>query len=755
MTRRGWTLPVLLALSLGALLLTLRSIDRAPAEVVPASDRAAFSAERAYAQLTALIRENRPHPAGSAANRVVEERIVARLRQLGYQPEVQAGLKCSTLASGCSAVRNIVAVRAGRGHGEAVMLTAHYDSVPGSAAAADDGAGVAALLEMAGLLSQRVPSLHDIVFLFADAEESGLRGAMLFADAHPLMARVGLVINLEARGVSGPSAMFETSPNNAALVGLYAAAVARPVANSLLYEVYRRMPNDTDYSVYKRKGKRGLNFAFTRGASLYHSARDDLAHLDLASLQHQGESAYAVLLRAADTPLADLDAAGDASYIDLGARGLLDWPSAWNLPLACVALLAVLALAWRRAPVRLRTGAWAALALLLTLVLAPAIGWLLSWPLGQWPDAHPLDHPYPWPGRIALIAAAVLATLLAAQWAGRRAGATALTGFIWIVQALLAVLVAVAVPGAAYLYLLPVGVFVIVAPIESFAARDREGLQVAAAAGFLAAAWLGLYHFSLAEAVFGFKLAHLQMLALLLLSVPLLPLAAGPAARRGAWFGIGSVVLVVVAAAIIGWRVPAHTPDRPRAVNLVYVEDSGAAAPQWQIETFGGAGGDVLEAMGFTAGEQDVQRYGVLPYRSPVRPAKSMALPMPVLAIEEDRVEGGRRILRGSVRSQRASFSLGLSFPAASPVLAMSIEGQPVLDSPMDKPRVVQLIGVGDATVRFEIVARPAMPLPINAFDVGTLEPVGEAGAILARRPALAAPIQSGNQTLAIHRFGF
>ncbi|MGE0582777.1 MAG: M28 family peptidase [Steroidobacteraceae bacterium] len=755
MMHRWWSLPMLLVLSLGALLLALRSTDRAPVRVVPATDTTAFSAQRAYAQLEVLIGENRPHPAGSAANRLVEGRIVARLRQLGYEPGIQAGFKCSTLASGCSAVRNIVAVRAGRQGGEAVMITAHYDSVPGSAAAADDGAGVAAMLEIAALVSQRAPLLHDIVFLFADAEESGLRGAMLFADEHPLMARIGLVVNLEARGVTGPSAMFETSADNAGLIGLLADAVPRPVANSILYEVYRRMPNDTDYSVYKKQGKRGFNFAFTRGASLYHSERDDLAHLDLASLQHQGEGALAVLLRAADAPLAGFDAPGDASYVDLAARTLLHWPSAWNLPLACVAFVLVVALVLLRAPVRPRTGAWAVLAILATFVLAPAIGWLLSWPLGRWPDAHPLDHPYPWPGRIALIAGAVLASLLAAQWAGRRAGVTALTGATWIVQALFAVALAVAVPGTAYLYLWPVGVFVGVALIESLALRGREGFPVAATAGFLVGAYMALYHCSLAETVLGFQLSHFRMLPLLLLCVPLLPLAAGPAARRGAWLAIGSVGLVVVAGAIVGWRVPAHTADRPRAVNLVYVEDNEAAAPHWQIETFGGAGKDVLAAMGFTGAEQVAQRYGVLPYPTFVRPARPLSLPLPEIALDEDRSEGGRRILRGTVRSQRAAFTLGLSFPAGAPVLAMNVDGQPVLDTPSLKARVVQLIGVGEAPVKFEIVAQPGLPLPVVAFDIGALEAVGEAGAILARRPADAAPIQSGNQTLAIHRFGF
>lgn len=754
MMRRWWSLPVLLALSLGALLILLRSTDRAPARVVPAGDRAQFSAARAHALLGGLLAENRPHPAGSAANRVVESRIVARLRQLGYEPQVQQGFKCSTRAPGCSMVRNVIAVRPGRGTGDAVMITAHYDSVPGSAAAADDGAGVASLLEIADLLRDRKPLLHDIVFLFADAEESGLRGAMLFADAHPLMARVGLVVNLEARGVSGPSAMFETSANNAALINLLAGAVARPVANSLLYEVYRRMPNDTDYSVYKRKGARGLNFAFTRGASLYHSARDDLVHLDLASVQHQGANAFAVLLRAADTPLAELDAAGDATYIDLGARVLLAWPAAWNLPLALAALVLVLALAARRAPVTLRSGAWAMLALLATLAITPLIGWLLSWPLGQWPDAHPLDHPYPWPGRVALIAGAVLATFLAAHWVGRRAGADALASVVWVVQALLAIVLAVVMPGAAFLCLLPLGAYLLVALAEVVLARGRQGLPLAAAAGFLVAAYLGLYTFALSDTVLGFKLSQFLIGPLLLMCLPLLPIAAAAAARPGAWRAIGSIAVVMVVAAAIAARVPAHTAGHPRSVDLVHVEDSGAP-PRWQIESFGGAGEDVLAAMGFPGEATATERYGVLPYLTQVRVAPSLAPPLPVIRIDEERVQDGRRILRGTVRSLRDTFVLGISLPAATPVLALSIAGQPVLAAPPAKPQAVHLVGVGSAPVSFEIAARPGVPLVLYAFDIAPLGAQGAAGAILRQRPAYAAPLQSGDQSVAINRFRF
>lgn len=44
---------------------------------------------------------------------------------------------------------------------------------------------------------------------------------------------VDLVLNLEARGTSGPAFMFETSPNNSAVAGYFLSHVKQPVTDSL------------------------------------------------------------------------------------------------------------------------------------------------------------------------------------------------------------------------------------------------------------------------------------------------------------------------------------------------------------------------------------------------------------------------------------------------------------------------------------------------------------------------------------------
>ncbi|HRP11829.1 MAG TPA: M28 family peptidase, partial [Terricaulis sp.] len=459
-----------------------------------------FDSASAYATLTRINPENRAHPIGSAHNRLIRTRIETELRALGYAPEIQSDLICTDFAPGCSFVENIVAVKDGAGE-DIILVTAHYDSAPIAPGAGDDLAGIAVMLEIARRIAE-TPTQNDIVFLFADGEEAGLRGAMAFARKHPLMERVELVLNMEARGVSGPSAMFETSAGAAPLIQAFAQSAPHPVANSLFYEVYRRMPNNTDLTIYKDAGAMAMNFAFSREVALYHSARDDNAHLSQASMAHHGENISAVLAALQDAPLENLRDAGEATYFDVFGQTLLHWPSALNLPLASVFLVLVLGLALVRKALSPRRLGWAGLAMMTLIIGHLALGWALSFPLGVWPGIHPLDHPYPWPARIALISLSVLLSLLIGVGFARRAGAEALLFTAWLLIALIGVALAALLPGGAYMALVPVGVFVIIAAGETALRRPPA---LAACVGLAAAAYMALYHFLNLDVVFNFQ----------------------------------------------------------------------------------------------------------------------------------------------------------------------------------------------------------------------------------------------------------
>jgi hypothetical protein len=301
---------------------------RPPRALSEDADPALFSASRAVEVLKHVSAQ--PHPIGSAAHDRIRDLLLDRLRVLTDEASIQRSEMVSDYRRWSSAVAmatvdNLVARVRGRESGEAVLLMAHYDSAPSSPGAADDGTGVASILETLRAL-RRGPALrNDLIVLLSDGEEAGLLGAQVFFRQHPWRDEVRLVLNLEARGSRGPVILFETSPGNGRLISEFSKSAYRPLANSLAYEAYKRMPNDTDLSIAKRAGCAGLNFAFTEGVYDYHSAGDSLDHLSLASLQQMGDTTLALTRRFGNLDLDDLHAP-DSAYFDPIGRRLIRYP---------------------------------------------------------------------------------------------------------------------------------------------------------------------------------------------------------------------------------------------------------------------------------------------------------------------------------------------------------------------------------------------------------------------------------------------
>lgn len=327
----AYLLPVLL-LGIAVAAWSAWSAQKTP-PAQPASIAATeFSAARAMQHLTWIAAE--PHPTGSAAAARVRDGLVAHLQQAGLQASVQRAHAAAEYGKGdgrgvrAANVENVVAVLPGRDRRlPAVLLMAHYDSVAQSPGAADDGLGVAVMLEIARALDKDARQ-RDVVFLFTDAEEAGLLGARAFFASHPLAARIGTVINLEARGSSGRAVLFETGPGNAVLLSAFATLAPQPVGNSLTGFVYRYMPNGTDFTVPAKQGIPGLNFAIIGSQFDYHAATASVANLDPGSVQHMGAQVLP-LVRQLATSAALPTSKRDAIYSDLPGGWMISVPT-WS-----------------------------------------------------------------------------------------------------------------------------------------------------------------------------------------------------------------------------------------------------------------------------------------------------------------------------------------------------------------------------------------------------------------------------------------
>ncbi|MDI1364639.1 MAG: M20/M25/M40 family metallo-hydrolase, partial [bacterium] len=255
----GFWICLAIGLGLGALAQTT------PKPVDASAPATAFSAVRAMADVRAIAQ--RPHPIGSAAIVQVREHLLARIGELGLEVSVHPGDGARPYARdgtalGVAAVQNVVGILPGQSRDlPAVLVMSHYDSVPNSPGAADDALGAAAALEIARALKAGPLLARDVIFLFTDGEEAGLLGADAFFARDPLVAHVGVVLNMEARGDAGRAAMFQTGPGNGDLLALMGRSAKRPSANSLASTVYAKMPNDTDFTQAVKVDLPGLNFA--------------------------------------------------------------------------------------------------------------------------------------------------------------------------------------------------------------------------------------------------------------------------------------------------------------------------------------------------------------------------------------------------------------------------------------------------------------------------------------------------------------
>jgi hypothetical protein len=249
-------LGVAVALVLGAFaavsLLALEPLEPRPASA-PANE---FSAERVFSHVERIA--ERPHPVGSAANAEVRDYLVERLAALGLHPTVQKATSARTKEGTASIARvhNIHARIPGSAPTGHVVLVAHYDSVPRGPGAADDGAGVAAILEIARVFTSDSSPRNDIDIVLTDAEEPWLLGAQAFVSDGRLDPQRSVVLNLEARGTSGPALMFESSSDNAGIIPALANA-QRPIAGSGWEACYQLLPNDTDFTVFREAGFSG------------------------------------------------------------------------------------------------------------------------------------------------------------------------------------------------------------------------------------------------------------------------------------------------------------------------------------------------------------------------------------------------------------------------------------------------------------------------------------------------------------------
>ncbi|MFY1588351.1 M28 family peptidase [Micromonospora sp. WMMD734] len=663
-------LAALLALvAVGAVVLvTLATPTPRPVDA-PADE---FSAGRAYRTVQTVAQ--RPHPAGSAAHDQVREHLVGALRGLGLETEVQdtvapeAG-QLSGAAGGATfaRVRNVVARLPGTASTGRVFLVAHYDSVQTGPGGNDDAAGTSTVLEVARALAAGPRPRNDIVFVLTDAEEACLCGAAAFAASHPLAADGGVVLNLEARGSTGPVIMFETSRNNAELVAAFGRGAPHPVGTSFAVEIYRALPNDTDFTAFLDNDFVGLNAAYIDGGAIYHTPLDTPAAMDRGSLQMHGDNALGLAREFGRADLTALRAGHDATYFPVPG-GLVRYPGWLTWPLAALAVLGVLALGWlvrrtgRAGAGRLAAGFGLALVPIVAAPVAAQLLWAGITALR--PGYAELLDPYrPVWYRLAVVALAAAILLAWYALTRRRVGPAALAvgGLGWL--ALLGVVLAALVPGGAYLATLPALAGVIAGLVALRTRIDGPWPVVATTLAGAVAVVILLPTVVLLFPALGMAMGGVAALFAVLLGLAALPLLdllhpaaggqRGMVAARARRLGALPAVAAALAATVfagVGLAVDRFDADHPVPTHLMYALDADTGTARWVSReaaprpwTDGYVDGPASLDDFPGLGETDL-RGG---------PAPAANLPAPTVRVLADTTAGGLRTLRLRLLPQR------------------------------------------------------------------------------------------------------
>lgn len=567
--------------------------QRPPAPLPADASSERFAAGRARRVIDHLCLAIGRHPAGSVGAEQAAAWLASELRTLPrievevqnaegvfvFEPQMVVAYR----------VRNVVARIPGR-QPTAVLVSAHYDSADPGLGAADDAKGVAALMELARVLTAGPPLEHTVVLNLNGGEERALVGAHGFL-GHRWFKDVRVFVNVDT-AAGGKALMLQAGAADPALLRAYARAAPAPLASVLTQDLYQRglLPHTDDSRVYRSPGGvPGLVFTSVGDLWANHTRNDVPARDDPGSIQHVGDTVLAVVQELARGPLPNSPGQGQTSYYDVAGQALIVYGrSTARLLSALAALLAACALGVviRRGRRRLRHVVGATVMAALTLVgggvtaVLPAL--LLSYGLQR-------RHGWfatPWLAPLtfgALAVAGALAVQAAWRWRALRRGVdpadladTAWAGVVALFGCVAALTVWWPV-GSAYLALWWAGPAALGLGLAAVRPAWRgAGLLLAGLPG--ATLTLGI-SISLARVLIPDS-ARLPFpmdapLAALMAVTVLLPLliAAVPLQRAG---GLGRAALVFAAVGLAGLtgtalRFP-YTPERPK---LLYVAHTG------------------------------------------------------------------------------------------------------------------------------------------------------------------------------------
>jgi hypothetical protein len=761
---------VLVALGVGAV-----RLSGPPAPLGDDSPETTFSAERAMVHVRALAQN--PHPMGSAEHGRVRTWLVSELQKLGFTVARQrttavgvhgeATRPRGTVPVGL--VDNVMVRLPGTASSGVVLVAAHYDSAPVSPGGADDGAAVAAMLETLRAIKTLGPLRNDVVALFTDGEEDGLLGAKAFVSHHPWAREVRVVLNFEARGNRGAVQLFETTAGNGPIAAAWMKSVPKPAGTSLAYEVYRRLPNDTDFTEFKRMNAVGLNFAFIDHVDSYHTPLDSAAALDRGSLQGVGETMLSLTRHfgGQDLELANWRRS-DAVFSSLPGGYAVRYPTMLAVPLVVVGIaLWVWALA--RAKRRGDASFWGSVgAVVVFAVLAGGELWA-SLRVGGWIESlqnrwNPIAEPFTNGAyALAVVLAAIVCWLAACLLMRRKLAPNSLALAGAFLGLAVSAVLAWFVPGASYVAIWPTLAAILAiavlpgsnksrptgwGPVLAIVALAIPAMAILAPTGTLLFRAMGL---GPQGAVATVSVVVLGLITLL----PQIEIVID--GQR--WWAVWLTLLLGVGMLAAGAQTSPYSAFAPRPENLVYAMNADAKRAVWA--TTADPSGPWLEQFvtadpkrGPLAGFTSVG--GQTPFLSHEAPA--IDVPGPEIVLQQSTNDGGGRLLAVHVTSPRQARRVSVRIPERE-IHETIVNGQSLTNRPGPQVWAAGRWGLEFSNIPpegFDLVVRVKGTTPVTFVVADRSEGVPESLLVGTKpRPASSMPAFRGDLTVVQRMFTF
>jgi len=702
-----------------------------PAPVAATAALTDFSADRALMHVRAIAQT--AHPIGTDANSTVREYLLAQLTALGLNPQVfsSIGVHARNRTAAIGNTQDIVGRLPGTAGPQAIMLVAHYDSTYRGPGAADDGAGVAAILEAVRALRAGPTLKNDVIVLFTDGEEVGLLGADAFAFSHPWMKDVGLIMNFEARGNQGPSLLFETSANNSSLIRAVAESASHPIGSSFFYALYKLLPNDTDFTVFRSLGTPGLNFAFGEGLEAYHSRLDTAENLGLASLQHQGSYTLDLARHFGQSELSHFkQRRGDNVFFDLIGSEFITYGERWILPgeiFVTLLLVLTILLHTRKSKLSVAKVLLALLPCVAILLAIPMVLGLCGWSLISSIATHriisdSLPNAYLLIGFILIGACTGSLLLLIFR---KRFSILELSLAGLICTCILSWVIALALPGGSYLLLWPL--LFMTAGVLSLALAGKTLESRFSGMASLAGLVIAILLFApLAKLLYLFLTLDLVTLVavglllglLLLICMPIINLAV----PRVGW---RPIVLSLLAAALIcagaGIHLSHYSQEHPRHDTVLYslnADDNSAvwisfdhSVDDWTAQFFSQQSPESKPEPNYLGGSLK---------KVLSASATAQRLPPPLAEIETNEKTGDVYRIKMKVRSQRDASAIYLKFGTDSQPLSVRVGAREATFRPDSGPTAIRLYGIGAQGIELDLTIRARSGVSFWLMDEST-----------------------------------